>query len=155
MDTFIKKIHAKSFRTYFIFIRMQNKKANKNVSTLSKTDGLIRCATYNMAGNLSQHPGDRKRKSPRPQNRYRSEIWGKNRKNTPLRLFRRMRQIEFGGNKKGAKPSSCPSISISYRDIIIFFTSNRISLSAESFNLLATSYSPQHLSLHQHQYDRR
>ena len=52
-------------------------KANKNVSTLSKTDGLIRCATYNMAENLSQHPGDRKRKSPRPQNRYRSEIWGK------------------------------------------------------------------------------
>lgn len=47
------------------------------VSTLSKNDGLIRCATYNMAGNLSQHPGDRKRKSPRPQNRYRSEIWGK------------------------------------------------------------------------------
>ena len=36
----------------------------KNVSTLSKTDGLIRCATYNMAGNLSQQPGDRKRKSP-------------------------------------------------------------------------------------------
>ena len=52
-------------------------KANKNVSTLSKTDGLIRCATYNMAGNLCQQPGDRKRKSPRPQNRYRSEIWGK------------------------------------------------------------------------------
>ena len=52
-------------------------KANKNVSTLSKTDGLIRCATYNMAENLCQHPGDRKRKSPRPQNRYRSEIWGK------------------------------------------------------------------------------
>ena len=47
------------------------------VSTLSKTDGLIRCATYNMAGNLCQQPGDRKRKSPRPQNRYRSEIWGK------------------------------------------------------------------------------
>ena len=47
------------------------------VSTLSKNDGLIRCATYNMAGNLSQQPGDRKRKSPRPQNRYRSEIWGK------------------------------------------------------------------------------
>ena len=52
-------------------------KANKNVSTLSKTDGLIRCATYNMAENLSQQPGDRKRKSPRPQNRHRSEIWGK------------------------------------------------------------------------------
>ena len=50
-----------------------------NVSTLSKTDGLIRCATYNMAGKLSQQPGDRKRKSPRPQNRYRSEIWGKSR----------------------------------------------------------------------------
>ena len=98
----------------------------KNVSTLSKTDGLIRCATYNMAGNLCQQPGDRKRKSPRPQNRYRSEIWGKSRKNAPLRLFRRMRQIEFGGNKKGAKPSSCPSISISYRDIIIFFTSNEV-----------------------------
>ena len=49
----------------------------KNVSTLSKTDGLIRCATYNMAGNLCQQPGDRKRKSPRPQNRYCSEIWGK------------------------------------------------------------------------------
>ena len=44
------------------------------VSTLSKTDGLIRYATYNMAGNLSQQPGDRKRKSPRHQNRYRSEI---------------------------------------------------------------------------------
>ena len=64
MDTFIKKIHAKVSTI-------------KNVSTLSKTDGLIRCATYNMAGNLSQQPGDRKRKSPRPQNRYRSEIWGK------------------------------------------------------------------------------
>ena len=127
----------------------------KNVSTLSKTGGLIRCATYNMAGNLSQHPGDRKRKSPRPQNRYRSEIWGKSRKNTPLCLFRRMRQIEFGGNKKGAKPLSCPSISISYRDIIIFFTSNGIHYSAESFNLLATSYSPQHLPPHQHQYDLR
>ena len=134
---------------------MQNKKANKNVSTLSKTDGLIRCATYNLAGNLCQQPGDRKRKSPRPQNRYRSEIWGKSRKNTPLRLFRRMRQIEFGGNKKGAKPSSCPSISIPYRDIIIFFTSNEVSHSAESFNLLATSYSPLHLSPHPHQYDLR
>ena len=64
MDTFVKK-NTKSFRN------------KKNVSTLSKTDGLIRCATYNMAGKLSQHPGDRKRKSPRPQNRYRSEIWGK------------------------------------------------------------------------------
>lgn len=39
-------------------------KANKNVSTLSKTDGLIRYATYNMAGNLCQQPGDRKRKAP-------------------------------------------------------------------------------------------
>ena len=103
----------------------------KNVSTLSKTDGLIRCATYNMAGNLCQQPGDRKRKSPRPQNRYRSEIWGKSRKNAPLRLFRRMRQIEFGGNKKGAKPSSCPSISTLYRDIIIFFTSNEVYHSAQ------------------------
>lgn len=64
MDTFVKK-NTKSFHN------------KKNVSTLSKTDGLIRCATYNMAGNLSQQPGDRKRKSPRPQNRYRSEIWGK------------------------------------------------------------------------------
>ena len=63
MDTFVKK-NTKSFHN------------KKNVSTLSKTDGLIRCATYNMAGNLSQQPGDRKRKSPRPQNRYRSEIWG-------------------------------------------------------------------------------
>ena len=78
------------------------------VSTLSKTDGLIRYATYNMAGNLSQQPGDRKRKSPRPQNRYRSEIWGKSRKNTPLRLFRRMRQIEFGGNKKGQNHRFAP-----------------------------------------------
>ena len=34
------------------------------VSTLSKTDGLIRCATYNMAGNLSQQPGDRNAKAP-------------------------------------------------------------------------------------------
>ena len=110
---------------------MQKKNLIKNVSTLSKTDGLIRCATYNIAGNLSQQPGDRKRKSPRPQNRYRSEIWGKSRKNTPLRLFRRMRQIEFGGNKKGAKPSSCPSISTLYRDIIIFFTSNEVSNSAQ------------------------
>ena len=98
---------------------------------MSKTDGLIRCATYNMAGKLSQHPGDRKRKSPRPQNRYRSEIWGKSRKNAQLSLLRRMRQIEFGGNKKGAKPSSCPSISIFYRDIIIFFTSNEVCHSAQ------------------------
>ena len=75
---------------------------------MSKTDGLIRCATYNMAGNLSQQPGDRKRKSPRPQNRYRSEIWGKSRKNTPLRLFRRMRQIEFGGNKNGQNHRLAP-----------------------------------------------
>ena len=125
------------------------------VSTLSKNDGLIRCATYNMAGKLCQHPGDRKRKSPRPQNRYRSEIWGKSKKNAPLRLFRRMRQIEFGGNKRGAKPSSCPSISTLYRDIIIFFTSNEVYHSAESFHLLATSYSPQHLPPHQHQYDLR
>ena len=95
MDTFVKK-NTKSFHN------------KKNVSTLSKTDGLIRCATYNMAGNLSQQPGDRKRKSPRPQNRYRSEIWGKSRKNAPLRLFRRMRQIEFGGKNKGAKPSAAP-----------------------------------------------
>ena len=37
MDTFVKKTLKVS--------------TIKNVSTLSKTDGLIRCATYNMAGN--------------------------------------------------------------------------------------------------------
>ena len=51
MDTFVKK-NTKSFHN------------KKNVSTLSKTDGLIRCATYNMAGNLSQQPGDRNAKAP-------------------------------------------------------------------------------------------
>ena len=129
-------------------------KANKNVSTLSKTDGLIRCATYNMAGNLSQQPGDRKRKSPRPQNRYRSEIWGKSRKNTPLRLFRRMRQIEFGGNNKGAKPSSCPSISTSYRDIIIFFTSNEVSNSAQDSIYCETLRNPPQNPLPHNLYSR-
>ena len=44
MDTFVKKTLKVS--------------TIKNVSTLLKTDGLIRCATYNMAGNLSQQPGD-------------------------------------------------------------------------------------------------
>ena len=76
MDTFVKKTLKVS--THILSLSgCKTKKANKNVSTLSKTDGLIRCAIYNMAGNLSQQPGDRKRKSPRPQNRYRSEIWGK------------------------------------------------------------------------------
>ena len=76
MDTFVKKTLKVS--THILSLSgCKTKKANKNVSTLSKTDGLIRCATYNMAGNLCQQPGDRKRKSPRPQNRYRSEIWGK------------------------------------------------------------------------------
>lgn len=126
-----------------------------NVSALSKNDGLIRCASYNLARNPCQHPGDRKRKSPESQNTARSEIRGKSRKKSPLRHFRRMRQIEFGGNKRGAKPSSCSSISISYRDTIIFFTSNGTHYSAESFNLLATSYSPQHLPPHQHQYGLR
>ena len=77
MDTFIKKIHAKVSAHILSLSECKTKKLIKNVSTLSKTDGLIRCATYNMAGKLSQQPGDRKRKSPRPQNRYRSEIWGK------------------------------------------------------------------------------
>ena len=76
MDTFVKKTLKVS--THILSLSgCKTKKANKNVSTLSKTDGLIRCATYNMAGKLCQQPGDRKRKSPRPQNRYRSEIWGK------------------------------------------------------------------------------
>ena len=141
MDTFVKK-NTKSFHN------------KKNVSTLSKTDGLIRCATYNMAGNLSQQPGDRKRKSPRPQNRYRSEIWGKSRKNTPLRLFRRMRQIEFGGNKKGAKPSSCPSISTLYRDIIIFFTSNKVSNSAQNSIYCETLRNPPQNPLPHNLYSR-
>ena len=44
---------------------------------MSKNDGLIRCANYNMARNLCQHPGDRKRKSPESQNTARSEIRGK------------------------------------------------------------------------------
>ena len=48
-----------------------------NVSALSKNDGLIRCASYNLARNLCQHPGDRKRKSPESQNTARSEIRGK------------------------------------------------------------------------------
>ena len=60
---------------HIIKFKLQTSKFN--VSALSKNDGLIRCATYNMAENLSQQPGDRKRKSPRHQNRYRSEIWGK------------------------------------------------------------------------------
>ena len=48
-----------------------------NVSALSKSDGLIRCASYNLARNLCQHPGNRKRKSPESQNSARSEIRGK------------------------------------------------------------------------------
>ena len=76
MDTFVKKYTLK-FPHIFYLYQNAKKRSNKNVSTLSKTDGLIRCTTYNMAGNLCQQPGDRKRKSPRPQNRYRSEIWGK------------------------------------------------------------------------------
>ena len=49
----------------------------KIVSALSKNDGPIRCASYNLARNLCQHPGDRKRKSPESQNTARSEIRGK------------------------------------------------------------------------------
>ena len=48
-----------------------------NVSALSKNDGLIRCASYNLARNPCQHPGNRKRKSPESQNTARSEIQGK------------------------------------------------------------------------------
>ena len=107
-------LRASSLRTYHKVqsskFKVQCKK--RIVSTLSKNDGLIRCAIYNMAGNLGQHPGDRKRKSPRLQNRYRSEIWGKSRKNIPLRHFRRMRQMEFGGKQKGANLSECPSLSV-------------------------------------------
>ena len=77
MDTFVKKYTLKFPHIFYLYQNAKQKNLIKNVSTLSKTDGLIRCATYNMAGNLSQQPGDRKRKSPRPQNRYRSEIWGK------------------------------------------------------------------------------
>ena len=49
----------------------------KIVSAFSKNDGLIRCASYNLARNLCQHPGNRKRKSPKSQNTARSEIRGK------------------------------------------------------------------------------
>lgn len=96
-----------------------------NVSALSKNDGLIRCASYNLARNLCQHPGDRKRKSPESQNTARSEIRGKSRKKSPLRHFRRMRQIEFGGKEKG-NPFGLPYILASYAINFIFFTSNRI-----------------------------
>ena len=78
------------------------------VSALSKNDGLIRCASYNLARNPCQHPGDRKRKSPESQNTARSEIRGKSRKKSPLRHFRQMRQIEFGGKEKRATLSDYP-----------------------------------------------
>ena len=88
----------------------------KIVSALSKNDGLIRCASYNLARNLCQHPGNRKRKSPESQNTARSEIRGKSRKKSPLRHFRRMRQIEFGGKGKRATLSDCPI----YQQVMIF-----------------------------------
>ena len=125
------------------------------VSTLSKNDGPIRCATYNMAGNLSQQPGDRKRKSPRPQNRYRSEIWGKSRKNIPLRHFRRIRQIEFDGKEKRANLLECPYLSVSSVEILFSLRQIDNHYSTETIILQATSYNPQHLPLHQHQYDLR
>ncbi len=63
MDTFVKKTLKVS--THILSLSgCKTKKANKNVSTLSKTDGLIRCATYNMAGKLCQQPGDRNAKAP-------------------------------------------------------------------------------------------
>ena len=91
---------------HIIKFKLQTSKFN--VSALSKNDGLIRCANYNMARNLCQHPGDRKRKSPESQNTARSEIRGKGRKKSPLRHFRRMRQIEFGGKRKRATLSDYP-----------------------------------------------
>ena len=65
---------------HIIKFKVQTSKFNvtkKNVSALSKNDGLIRCANYNMARNPCQHPGNRKRKSPESQNTARSEIRGK------------------------------------------------------------------------------
>lgn len=105
-----------------------------NVSALSKNDGLIRCASYNLARNLCQHPGDRKRKSPESQNTARSEIRGKSRKKSPLRHFRRMRQIEFGGNGKGQPFRIALYISILCY-LLFFFTSNKPRYSAQEFIL--------------------
>lgn len=105
-----------------------------NVSALSKNDGLIRCASYNLARNLCQHPGDRKRKSPESQNTARSEIRGKSRKKSPLRHFRRMRQIEFGGNGKGQPFQIALYISILCY-LLFFFTSNKPRYSAQEFIL--------------------
>ena len=106
----------------------------KIVSALSKNDGLIRCASYNLARNLCQHPGDRKRKSPESQNTARSEIRGKSRKKSPLRHFRRMRQIEFGGNGKGQPFRIALYISILCY-LLFFFTSNKPRYSAQEFIL--------------------
>ena len=138
---------------HIIKLKVQCKK--KIVSTLSKNDGLIRCAIYNMAGNLCQHPGDRKRKSPRLQNRYRSEIWGKSRKNIPLRHFRRMRQMEFGGKEKGANLSECPSLSVSSVEKLFSLRQIDNHYSTEKIILQATSYNPQHLPPRQHQHALR
>lgn len=106
----------------------------KIVSAFSKNDGLIRCASYNLARNLCQHPGDRKRKSPESQNTARSEIRGKSRKKSPLRHFRRMRQIEFGGNGKGQPFRIALYISILCY-LLYFFTSNKPRYSAQEFIL--------------------
>lgn len=106
----------------------------KIVSALSKNDGLIRCASYNLARNLCQHPGDRKRKSPESQNTARSEIRGKSRKKSPLRHFRRKRQIEFGGNGKGQPFQIALYISILCY-LLFFFTSNKPRYSAQEFIL--------------------
>lgn len=106
----------------------------KIVSALSKNDGLIRYASYNLARNLCQHPGDRKRKSPESQNTARSEIRGKSRKKSPLRHFRRMRQIEFGGNGKGQPFRIALYISILCY-LLFFFTSNKPRYSAQEFIL--------------------
>ena len=105
-----------------------------NVSALSKNDGLIRCASYNLARNLCQHPGDKKRKSPESQNTARSEIRGKSRKKSPLRHFRRMRQIEFGGNGKGQPFRIALYISMLCY-LLFFFTSNKPRYSAQEFIL--------------------
>ena len=106
----------------------------KIVSAFSKNDGLIRCASYNLARNLCQHPGDRKRKSPESQNTARSEIRGKSRKKSPLRHFRRMRQIEFGGNGKGQPFRIALYISILCY-LLFFFASNKPRYSAQEFIL--------------------
>ena len=106
----------------------------KIVSAFSKNDGLIRCASYNLARNLCQHPGNRKRKSPESQNTARSEIRGKSRKKSPLRHFRRMRQIEFGGNGKGQPFRIALYISILCY-LLFFFTSNKPRYSAQEFIL--------------------